>query len=205
MQMICSKYEGEKQKITEVVQTNGVHKVGEASKKTCQRWIHVRVYKDACKWQRFVGMYSLKKRYTMSRNSKTLYYWGIIEQVNDHIHANSPTQVELKKIEVGMKYKAKRTEETVQHILGKQLRDISENAVANLSSIATMRWNIWKARGYDNIPQTPLNPEGTLVLPNKYQLTKYREPFLMFDSGEEDPKRILASEIGIHILSESEH
>ena len=38
-----------------------------------------------------------------------------------------------------MKYKAKRTEETVQHILGKQLRDISENAVANLSSIATMR------------------------------------------------------------------
>ena len=128
-----------------------------------------------------------------------------IEQVNDQIHANSPAQVELKKIKVGMKYKAKPTEETVQQILGKQLRDISENAAANLSSIATMRWNIWKARGYDNIPQIPLNPEGTLVLPNTYQLTKYREPFLMFDSGEEDPKRILTSEIGIHILSESEH
>ena len=54
-----------------------------------------------------------------------------IEHVNDHTHAPSPTQVEVTKIKVGMKHKAKTTEATVQEILGEQLGNISADAAAN--------------------------------------------------------------------------
>ena len=108
-----------------------------------------------------------------------------IEHVNDHTHAPSPTQVEVTKIKVGMKHKAKTTEATVQEILGEQLGNISADAAANLPSISTMRQNIRKAREDGNIPQIR---EGVPVLPNEYQLTKSGEPFSMFDSGEGNPE-----------------
>ena len=106
-----------------------------------------------------------------------------------------------------MKRKAKITEETVQQILGEQLGNISENAAANLPSIATMRRNIRKAQEDGNIPQILLNREVIPVLPNENQMTKSGEPFLMFDSGEGDSERMFtfASEIDIHFLLESEH
>lgn len=48
---------------------------------------------------------------------------------------------------------------------------------------------------------------GIPVLPNEYLGTKFGEPFLMFDSGEGNPKRmfIFDSKIGIRFFSESEH
>ena len=49
----------------------------ERSKENCQLWIHLRVWKEAYEWHKFVGTYSSKERLTMSRNSKTLSYWRI--------------------------------------------------------------------------------------------------------------------------------
>ena len=105
-----------------------------------------------------------------------------IEQVNDHTHAPSPTQVEVTKIKAGTKRKTKTTQETVQQILGKQLGNISDDAAANLPSITTMRGIIRKARADDSVPQIPLNREAIPVLPNEFQLIKSGEPFLKVQS-----------------------
>ena len=126
------------------------------------------------------------------------------EKGNNQTHAPSHTQVEVIKNKVGMKCKAKTTEETVQQILGKQLSNISENAAEILPSTGTMRQSIRKSGEDDNISQIPVNREDTPVLPNEYQITKSREQFFMFDSSEEDPEGmlILDSEIGISFSSE---
>ena len=70
-----------------------------------------------------------------------------------------------------------------------------------------MRQSIRKSQEDGNISQIPVNCEDTPVLPNEYQITKSREPFLMFDSGEEDPEGmlILDSETGIGFSSESDN
>ena len=68
------------------------------------------------------------------------------------MHVPCPIQVKVIKIKVGMKRKAKTTQEIVQQILGEQLGNISEDGTADLLSIATMRRNIWKSREDDNIP-----------------------------------------------------
>lgn len=65
-----------------------------------------------------------------------------IEQVNDHIHPPSSTKVEVTKINIGMKRKAKTTEETVQQILGEQLGNSSNDATTKLPLIAAMERNI---------------------------------------------------------------
>lgn len=55
------------------------------------------------------------------------------------MHVPCPTQVKVIKIKVGMKRKAKTTQEIVQQILGEQLGNTSEDGTADLLSIATMR------------------------------------------------------------------
>ena len=88
------------------------------------------------------------------------------EKGNNQTHAPSHTQVEVIKNKVGMKCKAKTTEETVQQILGKQLSNISENAAEILPSTGTMRQSIRKSGEDDNISQIPVNREDTPVLAN---------------------------------------
>ena len=84
-------------------------------------------------------MYSLKKRWATVRlfhvTVKLSPMEEFIEQVNKHTHASSPTQVEVTKFKVGIKCKARTTEETVQQVLGKQLSNISEDATTNMPFI----------------------------------------------------------------------
>ena len=88
-----------------------------------------------------------KKRWEMLQNNVNLSPIDkFTEQVNDYTNAPSPTQIKVTKIKVGMKLKAKTTEETAQQILGKQLVNISEDATESLPLIATMRHNIQKAQ-----------------------------------------------------------
>ena len=87
---------------------NRVHEEENGNKKDCQRWIHV-----FC--EGIMGIVAQP------------VYWT---SQQPHTHAPSPTQVELTKIKVGIKYKVKTTEETQQKIQGKRLGNISEDATA---------------------------------------------------------------------------
>ena len=88
-----------------------------------------------------------KKRWEMLQNNVNLSPIDkLTEQVNNYTNAPSPTKIKVTKNKVGMKLKAKTTEETAQQILGKQLVNISEDATESLPLIATMRHNIQKAQ-----------------------------------------------------------
>ena len=64
-----------------------------------------------------------------------------------------------------MKPKAKTTEERVHQILGKQMRNTSEDAAAYLPLIATTRQNSRKAQKVNDIPQIPVNRQDNPILP----------------------------------------
>ena len=77
-----------------------------------------------------------------------------IEQVNEHTHAPSQTEVEVTKVKSRIKRKATTTLETLQHILGTELKNISEGAAASLPGVSTLRRNIRKAREDFKLRQT---------------------------------------------------
>lgn len=130
-----------------------------------------------------------------------------IEQINEHTHAPSQTQVEIAKVTTSIKRKAETTLDTPQQILGTELANITDDTAANLPKIATMRRNIRKAREENEMPPNPLTREEIPELPPVFQNTSAGSRFLLFDSGVGDLNRIFifASDIGIQLLSESEH
>ena len=131
----------------------------------------------------------------------------ITGEVNLHTHAPSQTQVEVEKVKANTKRKAQTTTDTPQQILGAELRNTSQDAVANILSTSTMRRNISKVREYNDVPHTPVTMEDRPVLPEQYQNTVAGEPFIIYDSGAGDQEQmfIFASKIGLQLLRESEH
>ena len=94
-----------------------------------------------------------------------------VEQVNEHTHAPSQTQVEVTKVTVSIKRKAETTTDMPQQILGEELANISADAAANLPSTSTMRRNIHKAREDNDLPPNPLTREDIPQLPLAFQNT----------------------------------
>ena len=129
----------------------------------------------------------------------------IIGQVNLHMHAPSQMQVEVAKVKANIKRKAQTTTDTPQQILGAELRNISQDAAANIPSTSTSRRNIRKAPEDNDAQHNPVTRKDIPVLPEQYQNTVAGQPFLIYDSGVGDQERmfIFASEIGLQLLRES--
>ena len=64
-------------------------------------------------------------------------------------------------------------------------------AAVNLPQINNLKRTIHSQRKDDDSPPTPLRREDIPVLPERYQVTKAGEQFLIFDSGVGDNERIL--------------
>ena len=64
-----------------------------------------------------------------------------IDQMSEHTHAPSQTEVEVTKVKSRIKRKATKTLETPQQILGTELRIISEGTAASLPGVSTLRRN----------------------------------------------------------------
>ena len=113
----------------------------------------------------------------------------------------------MAKVKANIKRKAQTTTDTPQQILGVELRNISQDAAANITSTSTLRRNIRKAREDNDVPHNTVTREDIPVLPEQYQNTVAGEPFLIYDSGVADQERmfIFASEIGLQLLRESKH
>ena len=91
--------------------------------------------------------------------------------------------------------------------MGAALQNISETAAVNLPQINNLKRTIHSQRKDNDLPPTPLRREDIPVLPERYQVTKAGEQFLIFDSGVGDNERILifATQQGIHFLSNNSH
>ena len=113
----------------------------------------------------------------------------IIRKVNLHTHAPSQMQVEVAKVKANIKRKAQTTTDTLQQILGAELRNISQEAAANIPSTSTLRRNR-KLRKDNDFPHIPVAGEDIPVLHEQYQNTVARQPFLIYDSGVGDQQRM---------------
>ena len=82
---------------------------------------------------------------------------------------------------------------------------ITETAAVNMPQINNLKRNL--KRKDNDLPPTPLRREDIPVLPERYQLTKAGEQFLIFDSGVGDNERILifATQQCIYYLSNKSH
>ena len=134
-------------------------------------------------------------------------YDEIIGEVNFHTHSPSQTHVEVAKVKANIKKKAQTTTDTPQQILGAELRNVSQDAAANIPSTSTLRRNVRKARKDNNVPHNPIARKYIPVLPEQYQYTVGRRGVLNYKSGIGDQERmfIFASQMGLQLLRQPEH
>ena len=130
-----------------------------------------------------------------------------VGEINEHTHPPSQDQIEVTKIKASIKRRSQATHDTPQQILGAALQNISETAAVNLPQINNLKRTIHSQRKDNDLPPTPLRREDIPVLPERYQVTKAGEQFLIFDSGVGDNERILifATQQGIRFLSNNSH
>lgn len=129
------------------------------------------------------------------------------EELNEHTHPPSQTNVEVRKVKASVKERANNCNDTSQQILGDKLQDVSEAAAVNLPAINNMRRNIRRQRQEHNVQPIPQRREEIPVLPNGYQITNRGDRFLLHDSGVGDVNRIIvfATDDAIQLLGTSNH
>ena len=126
-----------------------------------------------------------------------------VGEINEHTHPPSQDQIEVTKIKASIKRRSQATHDTLQQILGAALQNISETAAVNLPQINNLKRTIQSQQKDNDLPPTPLRREDIPVLPERYQVAKAGEQFLIFDSGVGDNERILI--FGIRFLSNDSH
>ena len=131
----------------------------------------------------------------------------LVGEINEHTHPPSQDQIEVTKIKASIKRRPQATHETPQQILGAALQNILETAAVNLPQINNIKRTIHSQRKGNGLPPTPLRRKDIRVLPERYEVTKAGEQFLIFDSGVGDNECILifATQQGIHFLSNNSH
>ena len=127
--------------------------------------------------------------------------------VNKHTHPSVPTQCKITKVRDGIKRRADITQDTTQQMLAAEMQGVSENAAVNMPSLDNIRRNIRYQR-QDNPLSNPLHRNDIpAMLTHEYQVTSMEEPFLLLDSGVDDPERffIFGTNRGLQLLGQSQH
>ena len=116
----------------------------------------------------------------------------IVDYVNTHSHAHAPdnTQCEVQLMRASIKRRAEETDETAQQILGHELQVISQQDAVQLASIPTIRRAIRSAKLKKNAVY-PLPTSRNFRIPGEYKTPPNGKDFLLHDSGNADPNRIL--------------
>ena len=107
-------------------------------------------------------------------------------EINEHTNPPSQNQIEVTKIKASIKRRSQATHDIPQQILGTALQNISQTAAVNLPQMNNLKRMIHLQRKDNNLPPIPLRREDILVLPERDQVTKAGDQFLIFDFGVGD-------------------
>ena len=115
----------------------------------------------------------------------------IIKRTNEHLHAPDEQAVSCCEVKVGMKRKARNSQDSSHHIVGEGLQTVTEGtAAAKLPKLDSLKRTIQRQRvRQQTAPVQPTTLEQ-LALPEEYKRTSKGEQFLLYDSGSET-QRIL--------------
>ena len=107
--------------------------------------------------------------------------------VNHHTHPISEVQSDIARVNSGIKRRAQTAHEGAQQILGVELGEISEGVSISLPHVNHIRRNIRNYRATLINLETPQSIAATPVISMEYQSTLNGNPFLLHDSGINDP------------------
>ena len=110
------------------------------------------------------------------------------------------------KVRASIKRKAEETEETPQQILGQELQQLSQQAAVQMVPIRHIRRNIRRVKQKKNAVH-PLPVDRTFEIPEEYKSLADGEKFLLYNSGCDDPNRILifGTERTLNLIKDSQH
>ena len=126
----------------------------------------------------------------------------LIRIVNGHAHNPDPAKNESYKVMTAIKHLAEATNDQPQQILGNALAGVPDYVAANIPALNSVRRNIRRQR--KQAGNALLIPTTRAALPNpipvEYTTTNAGDPFLRYDSGDQDRILIFASDERLALL-----
>ena len=131
---------------------------------------------------------------------------SVVSCLHEHTHAADLVHGEVLKIRASIKRKAENTEETPQQILCQELQQLGEEAAVQMTPIRHVRRTIRRVKQKKNAVH-PLPTDRAFEIPEEYSRLVDGENFLLYDSGCDDPNRILifGTDRMMNVLKESDH
>jgi hypothetical protein len=131
---------------------------------------------------------------------------SVVSYLHEHTHTADSVHCEVLTVRASIKRKAEETEETPQQILGQELQQLSQQAAVQMVPIQHLRRNIRRVKQKKNAVH-PLPVDRTFEIPEEYKSLADGENFLLYDSGCDDPNRILifGTERTLNLLKDSQH
>ena len=132
---------------------------------------------------------------------------GQIHVVSPHSHAPDPAKNEAYKVIAAVREQAQSTNDRPQQILGNALRAIPDAVAADLPTLGTIRRNIRRQRrAVGGVLPVPASRAALPhPLPQEYTTTNAGDPFLRYDSGDQDRILIFATDERLALLENNVH
>ena len=126
-----------------------------------------------------------------------------VEEVNEHAHPHSETQVGVQKTIADVKRLNSTAGDTCQQVLGEKLPNVTRATAVNLPPTQNMKKSIPSKRQDRNRPLNPLKREHISMLLQQLPLIQNGENFLLHDSERVDEQQIFVfhTQQGINLLA----
>ena len=106
----------------------------------------------------------------------------ILKRTNEYLHAPDEQAVSCCEVKVGMKRKARDSQDSSHHIVGEGLETVTEGTAAKLPKLDSLKRTIQRQRVRQQAaPVQPATLEQ-LTLPEEYKRTSKGEQLLLYDS-----------------------
>ena len=115
---------------------------------------------------------------------------SVVGYVNTHSHAADGSHVEVLQVRAAIKRRAEQTQETAQQIMGEEMQQVNQSAAVQMAPLSTIRRAIRYTKQKANAVH-PLPNDRAFDIPDEYKTLENGEIFLLHDSGNADPRRIL--------------
>lgn len=132
---------------------------------------------------------------------------AVVSMVTEHNHAPNPNEDTAMKIVSKMRQQALTTSEAPRQIIQQMTAGVSLELACYLPEYRSSQRMIERQRKKHNVSYAAVNSIGDIDIPNSLKKTLRDEEFLLWDSGADDPKRVLmfGTSSNIDILQEHDH
>ncbi|XP_060867196.1 uncharacterized protein LOC132942645 [Metopolophium dirhodum] len=131
----------------------------------------------------------------------------ITKVMNVHSHPPDPAKISGKRIFSKLKQLSMDVGLSTHTVVANVCQDITPGVSSVLPSISSLKRNVRRYRVC--LETSPSNPSSLedLIIPEKYLLTTGKKPFMLYDSGKEDPQRLLifSTKENLELLTTCDH